>query len=68
MAVLFSADPALGTQEDIANCCKALAKLVVTLFGKTQEFSFLLADKVGIVKKPEILVLLKSCAVPQARI
>lgn len=31
------------------------------------EFSFRLADKVGIVKKPEIQVLLKSYAVPQAR-
>lgn len=35
---------------------------------KTQDFSFLLADKASTVKKPELLVLFKSCAVPQARI
>lgn len=46
---------------------KALAQLVVTVFGKN-ESSFRLADKVGIVKKPEIQVLLKSYAMPQARI
>lgn len=50
-----------------ANRHKALAQLVVTLFGKAG-VQLSLADKVGIVKKPEIQVLLKSYAVPQARI
>lgn len=71
MALSFRAAPAPGTQ-DTADRREAPAKPAVTLFGKKkknpQEFSFLLADKAGIVKKPEILVLLESCAVPQARI
>lgn len=69
MALSFRATPAPGTQ-DTADPREAPAKPAVTLFGKKkpQEFSFLLADKAGIVKKPEILVLLESCAVPQARI